>query len=138
MSFSADYIRVLDDIGLNHSDVMTSDNDNLELVYFNIDTKNVNSVKVQTIFAGNSVSITCNQICKVPDDKFGDGIYICNQLNDKYRFAKFVIDKDNDFYIQADAFLDENSGGEETWALVKTTLDKVDESYGILMKAIYA
>ncbi|MDO4188063.1 MAG: YbjN domain-containing protein [Lachnospiraceae bacterium] len=136
MGFAKDYCDVLDEIGLNHSDVMESKD--LEMVYFSIDTKNVKSVRVETIFAGNSVSVVCREICKIPDEKFGDALFICNKINDKYRFSKCVVDGDNELAIHADAFLDEHSGGEETWALVKTTLDKVDETYGLLMKAIWS
>lgn len=136
MSFAESYCSILDELDLNHSEIIAKDD--LEMVYFGIDTKNVKSVRTMSIFGGPSVSVTCTEICKIPDDKFADALLICNELNVKYRFAKFFIDNDNELVIQADGFLDPNSAGEETWALAKATLDKVDEAYGKLMKAIWA
>lgn len=136
MNFADGYCEFLDEINFDYERKVTDDG--VEVVLFSVDTDVVKNVRIFAFFDGNAVSVHCANMCKVPDEKFADGLFVCNQLNVTYRFSKYYIDDNNEFHIQADGFLDENSAKDETYALVRTTLDKVDEAYAKMMKAIWA
>lgn len=136
MSCIDQYIEILDKEDLNHSDVETVDGN--DIVHFGMDLKNVKGVNVLIVFDECSASVIVRDIASVPDDKFGDGLIVCNELNNQYRFSRFTVTDDNEFCAQTDALVDEHSAGDEAWAMTINLLKRVDEAYARLMKAIWA
>ena len=74
---------------------------------------------------------------RVPEEKFVDVVLICNQLNNRYRYAKFAVDRDNDVVIRADAILDSASAGEKCFELLIRKLKIIREARPDIMRCIY-
>lgn len=84
-------------------------------------------------------SIRCFDFVEsIPDAKFGDVLMCCNDLNNEYNFVKFVIDEDSAITLREDAFIDEETGGEEAFGLCMTMIRIADEVYPRLMKVLWA
>ena len=73
-----------------------------------------------------------------PDDKIADVIYVCNQLNMKFRWVKFYVDSDGDVMIEDDAIVSSENAGEELLELVYRTASIIKEAKPSIMRAIYA
>ena len=73
----------------------------------------------------------------VPDDKYVDVVLACNQVNARFRFVKFVVDKDNDVVVFTDAILDPSSAGDECFELLVRSLKIISDAKPTVMKAIY-
>ena len=65
------------------------------------------------------------------------GYSICNELNEKYRWVKFYVDKDADVVAELDAYVDEQNCGAVCATLVRRMVSIVDEAYNALMKALW-
>ncbi len=74
----------------------------------------------------------------VPEDKFADVLFVCNELNNKYKWATFYIDKDRDLVIHDDALLSVETAAEEAFELLARILNIGSEAKPLIMKAIYA
>ena len=66
------------------------------------------------------------------------GLITCNELNAKYRWVKFYLDKDKDVCVSLDAYIDEHTVGEECLNLVRRMINISDEAYPLFMKALWA
>lgn len=75
---------------------------------------------------------------RVPEDKFTDLVLVCNSMNRKFRFVKFVVDDDNDCMAISDAILDTGTADEECFELLIRTLQIIKDAKPDLMKAIYS
>ena len=84
----------------------------------------------------NDVAIRCFEIAKCKNREL-NAIQACNQLNHKYRWIKFYVDNDSDIIASTDAYVTEDSCGEEIFRLVLTLIDIVDKAYPAIMGAIY-
>ncbi len=97
--------------------------------------------KTTFVFAGDDgeYAQTMTVIESMPnDDKFVEVVMVCNQLNRRFRFVKFVVDDDNDVMALSDAILDVNSAGDESFELLARSLKIISEARPQLMKAIYS
>ena len=74
----------------------------------------------------------------VPEDKIADAIFACNELNARYKWVTFYVDRDADVVLHDDAILSGDSADEEAFELLVRILKIGDEIRPILMKAIYA
>ena len=74
---------------------------------------------------------------KVPDEKFVDVVLACNQVNARFRYVKFVVDKENDVIVFTDAILDPSSAGDECFELLIRSLKIISDAKPTVMKAIY-
>ena len=107
-------------------------------VSYNAD--NAKSVTVFVIFDENGKNLAAFRswdIAKFKDDKWVDGLTVCNTLNRKYRWAKFCLSEEGSLSAEDDAVLDEASCGEECMQLVQRMVNIVDEAYPTVMKAIW-
>lgn len=75
---------------------------------------------------------------RVPEDKVADLIYTCNELNCRYKWITFYVDRDNDIVLHDDAILSEENAADEAFELLVRTLKIGDEVKPQIMKAIYA
>ena len=74
----------------------------------------------------------------VPEDKVADVIFVCNELNARYKWVTFYVDKDNDVVFHDDALLSPESAAEEAFELLVRILKIGDDVKPMIMKAIYA
>jgi len=63
---------------------------------------------------------------------------ICNQLNARFRWVKFYVDKDSDVIADLDAMIDIDSCGEEVLAMVRRMVSILDDAYPSIAKARWA
>lgn len=136
MTFAEEYIEVLNQNELNHSDIMKT-NDGADAVEFGMTTK-VTKVRALAVFRGETVSVRIFSLAQVPEDKFGDALLVCNDLNTEYRFTKFYVDEDNEVTVAADGILSAGTAGSETFDLVATTIATAEKAYPTFMKAIWS
>ena len=81
-----------------------------------------------------------NLVNKVPEEKRHKILEVCNVLNHKYRFLKFLMDSDNDVHVEYDFPV--NSGndclGEMAVEIFIRTIQILNEGYVLIAKALYA
>lgn len=65
------------------------------------------------------------------------GVSVCNELNEKGRWAKFYVDQDADVIAELDAYIDKQDCGFTIMELVRRMVSIVDEAYPILMHALW-
>ena len=75
---------------------------------------------------------------RVPEDKLSDAIFACNELNCRYKWITFYVDRDNDVVLHDDAILSVESAADEAFELLVRMMKIGDDVRPILMKAIYA
>lgn len=75
---------------------------------------------------------------RVPEEKVSDVIFACNDLNCRYKWITFYVDKDNDVVLHDDAILSTNNAAEEGFELLLRMLKIGDEVKPQIMRAIYA
>jgi len=74
----------------------------------------------------------------VPKDKRFAVLEACNELNCRYKWITFYLDKDNDIVLHRDAILSVATADEEAFELLIRNIRIMDEVKPVLMKAIYA
>lgn len=116
----------------------TVSNDHVVRISFHCD--NIDSITVTFIFDEDckSVDIKVWSICKVTADKLPTAYAACNGINDRFRWVKFYVDKDNEVAASADAVIQLVSCHTECYELLNRTVNIVDEAYPSLMKALWA
>ena len=98
---------------------------------------NLNSIPIILSFDEDGdpmISCRCWNIANFKN-KEPAGILACNELNTKYRWVKYYIDKDSDVVAELDALIDEYSCGEFCLTLVRKMVNIIDDSYETFMKA---
>ena len=79
------------------------------------------------------------EFAKIPSDQIEKAYKICNNLNDSYRWVKFVWDEQaNDLACRCDAVIQLDSCAEEVYELMARMATIVDEAYPQIMKALWA
>lgn len=102
--------------------------------------ENIKQIEVFIIFdseGGNDVELRTSVLASFKDDKLQQGLVLCNQLNDQYRWIKFVIDDEGDLVVKMDALVDIETVGDEVWELVGRTISIVDRGYPTIMKVLW-
>ena len=66
------------------------------------------------------------------------GIKACNELNAKWRWVKFYVDKDSDIIVECDAYVDAETCGETCMRLVRRMVNITDEAYPDIAKALWS
>ncbi len=72
----------------------------------------------------------------VPEDRIADAIFICNELNCKYKWVTYYVDGDRDVIIHDDAILSADTAADEAFELLARMVKISDEAKPVLMKAI--
>ena len=65
-------------------------------------------------------------------------LVLVNQLNDEYRWIKFVLNENYEVIVMMDAVLDTDSAGKEVKKLLDRAFTIIDEAYPEIMKARWA
>jgi len=74
----------------------------------------------------------------IPEDKLVDVIFLCNELNTKYKWITFYVDHDRDMMLHDDAILATENAAQETMELLARCINIGEEIKPLVMKAIYA
>ncbi len=121
----------LDSKGLHYGAVIDDDGDGIiDLPY---DRKSI-----KCIFSGDRYLSLYLFFESVPEEKIADVILLCNELNSKYKFVKFYVDKDGDIIVRDDAVISVDTAADEAFELVLRMLDITKDCKPIIMKCIYA
>ena len=123
--------ELLDSKGLQYSSKIDDDGDGV--VSLPYDGK-----IVRCFFSGDKFLSIYIVFESVPEDKLADVIFLCNELNSKYKWATFYVDKDGDIVIHDDALLSPGSAADEAFELVIRLLDITKTCKSTIMKCIYA
>ena len=75
---------------------------------------------------------------KVPSDKLADVIFTCNDLNCRFKWVTFYVDRDNDVILHDDAILSVSNAADEAFELLVRMLKIGDQIKPDIMRAIYA
>ena len=101
---------------------------------------NLDTIPINVIFDEDGdpyVALRCWDITKFKGSKRERGIMVCNELNNRFRWVKFSVDKDDDIVAANDAHVDLFTAGEEILMLVRRMVNIVDEAYPEFMKAVW-
>ena len=74
----------------------------------------------------------------VPEDKIADALWVCNEMNNKYKWVKFYIDSENDIMLEDDAILTVENAPDEAFELILRMIDILKDSKPAFMRAIYS
>ncbi len=74
----------------------------------------------------------------VPEEKVSNVIFTCNELNARFKWVTFYVDRDNDVVLHDDAILSVESAADEAFELLVRILKISDEVKPEIMRAIYA
>lgn len=104
--------------------------------------KGENAPTISAVFIfdddAKSAAIRAFSICKIPADKLSGAYELCSRLNDKFRWIKFYIDKDNEVTAAADAVLDSKTLGAECYELMMRTMSIIDDAYPVIMQYLWS
>ena len=105
--------------------------------------KNGPAVNVRFISASqqNDISVRImNLVNKVPGEKHFSILEVCNALNNKFRFFRFVLDHDSDLHVEFD--FPSNTGndclGEMAFEIFIRIMGVLNESYIMIARALYS
>ena len=82
----------------------------------------------------NYVSIHSYNIGSFSGNNQAKAIYICNEMNKRYKWVRFYMDDDSDVIADADAIVDMNSVGASLVELCMRMVTVIDEAYPVFMK----
>jgi len=102
---------------------------------------NIRSIRIHVSFdkdGDGMIQMYAWDIGKFDGDKYAKGLIACNELNSKYRWVKFYLDRDKDVCVSLDAYIDEATVGQECLSLVRRMVNISDEAFPVFMKALYA
>ena len=114
----------------NEEDIIVTyncDNINLLPLFVSFDPDGDDLVQIFTYDVGG----------KVPEDKAEKVALTCNELNDKYRWAKFCVEKSRYICMSLDAIVNMETVCDVCMRYIDIMLDIGDEAHPILMKAIW-
>lgn len=75
---------------------------------------------------------------RVPENKIPDVIFTCNELNCRYKWVTFYLDKDNDVVLHDDAILSLDNAADEAFELLVRILRIGDDVKQPIMHAIFS
>lgn len=73
-----------------------------------------------------------------PEEKTVNMLVALNELNRKFRFAKFSLSEENQVSVQIDIFFRGGDAVDECLFALQSIIRIVDESYPVIMRTIYA
>jgi len=86
----------------------------------------------------NDVSVRVVAILRALDNRLGQALVAINECNNRFRFVKFVMDKDRDINLEFDMPLRTTNPGEVAVEMLIRIMKIIDDAYPILVKAVYA
>jgi len=106
----------------------------------NFNAKNAGTIKIQYLSPDddNDVHVVIADYINGVPSKEPELLLAINELNCKYRFAKFVLDEDCDVRIECDIPLRCGDVGQTAIELANRLVDIADEGYPVIMRALWA
>lgn len=86
----------------------------------------------------SDVSVRIFSLVKSPENKREDILKVCNELNSKFRYAKFVLDSDLDVNVEYDIARNNGALGETAMEIIVRFHKIINEAYPMLMRTIWA
>ena len=116
---------------------LTGENESVIMTGFG-GKENVGSVGLVLFFdEERTVHFTTKDFVHVPQNRM-DAIYpLLNELNKRYRWAKFTVDDEGDIFAETNGVLDLDTCGDECIEIILRLVDIVDDAYPSIMKGIY-
>lgn len=136
MTFVDAFCGKLEEIHCNYKH--GTDDEGQETVYLGISGENFSGLQCGMLFDPKpSVQIHCH-ICKFPAEKNLLALQTVNQLNLKYRWTKFCVTSSGVVRVTVDVEATEDTATAVFFHSLYLLNAIIDESYPILMKAIYS
>ncbi len=85
----------------------------------------------------NDVSVRVVAILRAPDNRLGQILVAINECNNRFRFVKFVLDKDRDVNLEFDMPLRTTNPGDVAVEMLIRIMKIIDDAYPVLMKAVF-
>lgn len=133
MSACADLFKeLLDSKGFHYTANVDKDGD--DVITFPYKGK-----EVRMFFCGNEGKYLSLYLVyeNVPEDRITDAVFVCNDMNVKYKWVTYYLDKDRDIILHDDAILTADNAAEEAFELLVRMIQVSDEAKPAVMKAIY-
>lgn len=134
-----EFTSVLDENGVSYNMLDPSESGK-DVMYVSVNGENMSQIRVLFIFDpdNESAAIHVVSIVKVPADKIAKMFLTVNSLNNRFRFAKFCLDTDdNTVQMEIDVPFRAGSAGSICMEMLARTLSICDKAYPELMKAIW-
>ena len=133
------FLDALQRANLKWKDSRDMDDGN-SLVVCGVSGKNNARYDVLFIFDANGESAAVRVfklITSCPEDKTLKMLDAINDLNNKYRWVKFCLDKDQDVSVQVDAYVNGDTDGMICVKLLLRIMKIIDESYPTFMHILW-
>ena len=102
--------------------------------------KNKGDLEILLIFDDDdrAVAIRAVDVATAPENKHAELFRLCSNLNFKYRWVKFYVNKKRGaIAAEDDAVINPDSAGEEIFELILRMAGIVDQAYPEIMKALW-
>lgn len=135
------FVDYLDQKGLKYTNSGRIEGKETEVVDVRFSGENMNTIEARFFFDGDaeSVAIRVFDIVKVPAEKVDVMYSVLNAINKRFRFAKFVLDtNDNTVQAEMDAAFRANDVGEICYELLIRMIDICESAYPELMRGLWA
>lgn len=132
------FLDALDARELKHSDVQELDNGK-NLVLCGVNGEHCR-YQIRFFFdeGQHSAAIRVFGLVRVNREHFAQAVLCANDLNVKFRWTKFNVDKDFDFNLEYDAVITPETAGDVCVEILMRFAGIIDQAYPQIMKAIYA
>lgn len=142
MLFSvSQFVNYLDHKGLKYNNRGPFGDEGREVVDVSFRGENMDTIQTRFFFDpdNESVAIRVFDIVKVPAEKVDAMYSAINKVNKRFRFAKFVLDtNDNTIQAEMDGVFRANDVGEICHELLVRMIDICDKAYPDLMRGLWS
>lgn len=120
--------------------VFTDDLGDSSNVWLQFGLKNGGSYRIRFISKDddNDVAVRIFELISVDESRWAKVLPVLNQLNARFRYAKFVLDKDGDINLEYDYLMHCPDPAASALELVIRIVKIVDEAYPEIMRAMWA
>ena len=133
-----EFMRACDASGLKYKDDRELDSGKY-LVVCGVNGSSGNSYDVMFLFDQDeeSVGLRVYGLAKCNRDSYAKALLKVNALNDRFRWFKFVIDKDNDINMEMDAVITPRTAGDVCTELLRRCMSVAKDAYPELMRVLW-
>ncbi len=120
--------------------VFTSDGEKSSEVWLAFNVKNGGNYRIRFISTGNdnSVAVRVFELLSVSEDKAEQIYKAINELNCKYRYAKFCCGENGNISVEYDYPLGCSNPSESAKEIIIRFVQIINEAYPVLMHALWA
>ena len=70
-------------------------------------------------------------------EKVGEGLVLCNQLNEEYRWVRFYLDDDEDLFVASDGDFSANFVCDDNLVNIQRLVNAIDLAYPAICEELY-